>query len=182
MKINEFVEYMKKNINKTMKDEQVVAAIKKAVNIKEYMSIKDKKALVDKIVAQCVHMDNGVYKVDGIQRYIYFTMYTLAAYIDIELSDDIEADYDALSESKVLPILVCMIQQEYDDVNILMQMKCDYMLEDNSVEAQIGKFLFNLSEKIDGLAGFLEDMMAGEDIGALLQDKGKIIDFMSKMK
>ena len=42
-------------------------------------------------------------------------------------------------------------QKEYDDVNILLQLQCDSLLDNNSVEASIGKIA-------DGVIDFLNSM------------------------
>jgi hypothetical protein len=134
MKVNEFVEYMKKNANKATREEQVLTMAKKVLDAKNYIGIQEKRALIDNIINSCVLYENGVYKFDGIDKYVYFTMHTIAAYTNIELSDNIYYDFDMLSMEKLLPIIICVIQKEYDDVNILLQMQCDYFLDNNSVE------------------------------------------------
>ena len=183
MKIIEFVEFMKKNSNRVMKEDQVMSLVKKTAEIKEYLSIKDKKSLVDKIVRECIYYENGTYRINGIEKYIYFTMYTIAAYTNLELGDDIEADFDALSESKLLPVLICAIQNEYDEVNIYLQMQCDFVLENNSIESVVGDFLSNVLDKVDDfsnvLAGYVEKFNADE-LFANKEDLGKLINFVNQ--
>lgn len=151
MKVNEFVEYMKKNANKATREEQVLTMAKKVLDAKDYIGIQEKRALIDNIINSCVLYDNGVYKFDGIDKYVYFTMYTIAAYTNIELSDNIYDDFDMLSMEKFLPIIICVIQKEYDDVNILLQMQCDSFLDSNSVESSVGRLA-------DGVMDFLNDI------------------------
>lgn len=139
MKVNEFVEYMKKNTNQATREDQVLSMVKKQLVAKSYMSIKEKRNLIDEIIDSCILYEDGIYKFDSISKYVYFTMYTIAAYTSLELSDDIEEDFDVLSESRLLPVVLSIIQNEYDDVNILLQMQCDSLLENNSIEAQFGK-------------------------------------------
>lgn len=181
MKIREFVDYMKKNTNRTMKEDQVASLIKRVLEPKTYISIKDKKEIVDKIINRCIYYENGVFKFDGIERYVYFTMYTLAAYTNLELSEDIENDFDALSESKLLPAVICLIQQEFDDVNVFLQMQCDYILEGNSIEAQVGKFFDELLDKIDVVGNSLGKYLGNIDLGALFKDKDKILSFIENI-
>ena len=127
MKINEFIDKMTQNKSKLLKAEQIQAFIKKELNIKEYLSIKDKKRLIDNIVNECILYEDGVFKFDDIDKYICFTMRTIAAYTDLELSDDIEGDYDALCESKLLNAVIETFTGEYENIKVLLQMKCDYI-------------------------------------------------------
>lgn len=162
MKVNEFVEYMKKNTNRATREDQVLSMAQKQLEAKPYLSIKAKRDLIDKIIDACLLYDDGVYKFDGIAKYVYFTMYTIEAYTSLELNEDIEDDFDLLSESKLLPIVISTIQNEYDDVNILLQMQCDSLLENNSVEAQMGKFCDRAMDLMDnlevGIKGFVDQM------------------------
>ena len=185
MKVIEFVDYMKKNTHSNMKDEQVISVAKKAAEVKSYLSIKNKKQLIDNIINECILFEDGVFKFDGIRRYVCFTMMTLEAYTNLELSADVEEDFDALSSAKLLPILVCMIQQEYDDVNILLQMQCDLVLEGNTVEAQIGKFLNSILDKVDGMGAALKDVVPSIveklDLKSIMENKEAIADFIKNI-
>lgn len=158
MKTNEFIEYMKKSVNNTTREDQVISMVKKQLGVKEYLSIKQKRNLIEDIANASVLYADGVFKFDAISKYVYFTMYTIAAYTNLELSDDIEEDFDDLSKAKLLPVIISAIQGEYDDVNILLQMHCDSILENNSVEAVVGKFL-------EEVLAFLQNLESGLKVG-----------------
>lgn len=159
MKVNAFVEYMKNNTNKTTREDQVLTMVKKQLETKSYISIKEKRNLIDDIINACILYEDGIYKFDGISKYVYFTMYTIAAYTNIELSEDAEEDFDILSESKLLPVVLSTIQNEYDDVNILLQMQCDSLLENNSIEAQVGKLCDKAIDMLGNFDGKLKDFV-----------------------
>lgn len=185
MKIFELVELMNTNKTKLLKPEQMQMFLKKELNVKEYMSIKAKKELVDNIVNECILYDDGVFKFDDIDKYIAFTMRTIAAYTNLELSDDIEEDYDALCEAKLLENLINTFKKEYDDVNILLQMKCDYVLSGNTMEAQLGRFLDGISNKLDGVLEGLADKIGNFDINNLPisgDDLQKLLKFLQMQK
>ena len=173
MKINEFIEYMKKNTNRTMKEDQFMSIVKKALDVKKYIPIGEKKNLIDKIINQCIYYTDGVYKIDGIEKYVYFTMYVIESYTNLELSENIESDFDLLSESDLLPIVIGAIGKEYDDVNILLQLKCDDILVDNSVEAQCGKLCTYIIDSLDNLQDGLSKFTEGLQLDKLLDGTGK---------
>lgn len=182
MRINEFVEYMKKNTSKAVKEEQVLAIAKKALDVKDYIGIKEKRALIDRIINACVLYDNGIYKFDGIDKYVYFTMYTIAEFTNIELSDNVYEDFDILSRENLLPIVICTIQKEYDDVNILLQLQCDSLLDNNSVEASVGRiaegvmdFLNSMEYVLQSSLSKLSDIKLDENI-----DFSKLLNFLNK--
>jgi hypothetical protein len=185
MKVQELVEIISKNKNKMFKAEQLKELIKKTLEVKNYISIKGKKQLVDSIVNECILYEDGIYKFDDIDKYICFIMKTIDVYTNLELSDDIEKDYDILCEAQILELIIDTFKKEYDDVNVLLQMKCDYILSGNNIEAQVGKFLDGLLEKADSLVNVLSDKVGNFDINNLpfeKKDIGKILEFFNAQK
>ena len=183
MKVQEFIDIMNSNKNKMLKDEQRQQVLANTLELKAYLPIKEKKALVDKIVNSCILFDNGIFKFDEIDKYINFTMYAIEAYTNLEWSDNIEADYDALCEAKLMPEILNAFKSEYNDINTLLQMKCDYILADNNIEAQLGKFLSGISDSLDNLIYALADKVGDLDFSKLpvsQDDLNKIIQFVNK--
>jgi hypothetical protein len=168
---------MGKNTHRTMREDQVASLINRVLEPKGYIGIKEKRELVNKIVNQTIYYTDGVFKFDGIDRYMYFTMYTLEAYTNLELSEDVTSDFDILSESKLLPAIICLIQKEFDDVNVFLQMQCEYILDDNSIEAQIGKFLTNILDKIDNVEDVLSGFLKNINIDEFLKNKDEILKY-----
>ena len=80
---------MKKNINRTMKNEQILDLVQKQLEVKKYIPINEKKDLVDRIIEKCIYFENGTFRIDSIDSYVYFTMFTIDTYTNLEI-DDIE--------------------------------------------------------------------------------------------
>lgn len=170
MKIRDFIEYMQKSVNRTMKDDQIAKMVQKILEVKNYMSIKDKKVLVEGIVDECILYEDGIFKFDEIEKYVCFTMRVIEAYTNLELSDDMEDDYDLLCESNLLNTIVNAFKDEYDSINILLQMRSDYILSSNTIEAQFGKFLEGISDKVDVLTEALATKVGEFNLSELLSN------------
>ena len=73
MKINEFLDVVNANkaklYNKANKN-ALSDFIKQTLNIKSYISIKEKKQLVEDIVSETIIYENGLLKFNGIDQYI----------------------------------------------------------------------------------------------------------------
>ena len=182
MTIKELVNLMSNNKAKLLKPEQVQAFLKKELEVKEYIGIKDKKDLVNNIVNECILYENGVFKFNEIDKYICFTMRTIEAYTNIELSYDYEDDYDALCEAKLLNNVLETFIGEYENVKVLLQMQCDYILSGNTIETQLGRFLEGLLEKIDGVVDVLSQSMKEFDLSKLpmnVEDINKVMEFIN---
>lgn len=185
MTIREIITLMGDSKNKMLKTEQLQALLKKKLEVKEYISIKAKKSLVDDIVNECILYEDGIFKFNDIDKYICFTMRTIAAYTNLELSEDLEEEYDLLCESKLLESIISTFKKEYDDVNILLQMKCDYVLNNNTLEAQVGRFFDGILEKVDILVDTLANKVDGFDLNNLpinSEDLGKLMQLLNTQK
>ena len=183
MKINELLDTMNNNKNKILKPDQFQLALAKELEVKKYLSVKDKKELIDNIVNECILYSDGIFKFDDIEKYIVFTMKTIAAYTNLEMTDDIEADYDALCESGLLNNIIDLFVGEYENISMLLQMKCNYVLSSNSVESQIGRFLDNILEKVDMISSVMSEKVDKFDISKLpinKEDLTKLLSFINK--
>ena len=185
MKIKELVEFATNNKNKMLKADQLQGLIAKTIEVKKYMSIKEKRALIDDIINACILFEDGMYKFNDIDKYIAFTMKTIAAYTNIELSNDIENDYDALCEANLLNIVIETFNGEYENVNLLLQMKCEYILSGNTIEAQFGKFLNSILDKIDDLSDIASSKIGNLDLKNLpinIEDIAKLMEFVNSQR
>ena len=185
MKIREFINVIKNNKYKMLKPEQIQELVSKTIEAKDYLSIKEKKKLVDSIVDACILYENGVFKFDEIDKYICFTMKTIETYTNLELSNDIEEDYDALCHAKLLTAVINAFGGEYDNVSMLLQMKCDYILSENSIEAQTGRFFDNILGKVDVFTNVISEQIKGfniKDLPISGEDIKKLMQFVSMQK
>lgn len=185
MKVMELVEFVNNSKNKMLKADQLQQLIAKTIEVKKYLSIKEKRALIDDIINSCILYEDGVYKFDDIDKYVTFTMKTIAAYTNLELSADIEEDYDALCEARLLNSVIETFSGEYDNVNLLLQMKCEYILSGNTIEAHFGKFFTGMLDKVDILVDALSDKVKDFDFKNLpvsMDDLNKLMEFVNSQK
>ena len=173
MKVNEFVQKVSDNkarlYNKADKN-ALSNFIKQTLEVKDYISIKEKKQLVEDIVDETIMYENGLLKFNGIDQYIVYAMKCIEAYTNLELSDDIENDYDELSKIGLLEAITSTFAEEYKTLLTLLQMQCDYTLMDNSITSKVGIFLTHLSSTINKLSDSIKDF----DINKLNIDKKDI--------
>ena len=185
MKVIELVDVVNSTKNKMLKGAQMIELLNKTLEVKKYLSIKDKRELIDDIINDCIIYENGMFKFDDIDKYIVFTMKTIAAYTNLELSTDIEDDYDALCEAMLLNTVIETFSGEYDNVNVLLQMKCDYILSGNTIEAQFGKLLTGVLDKVDVIVDALSNKIGDLDLKDLpvdMKDINKLMEFVNSQK
>ena len=112
-------------------------------------------------------------------------MKVIEAYTNLELSGDMDEEYDLLCESKMLDFIINTFKKEYDDVSILLQMKCDYILSSNAIEAQFGRFLDGILDKVDVLVDAMTSKVDSFDFDKLPvsgEDLNKLMQFINTQK
>lgn len=179
MKVQELVKFVSNPKNKVLKADQLQTVLKKELSVKEYINIKEKKQLVQNIINTCILYEDGVYKFDDTDKYICFIMKTIEAYTNIELSEDIEDDYDILCRAKILEIVIDTFKKEYEEVNVLLQMKCDYILSGNNIESQVGRFLDTLMNAVNNIVNVISEKIDNFDMSEPPIDKDDLKKLMS---
>jgi hypothetical protein len=185
MRTNELISLVNNNKNKMLKGEQLQQFLEKKLEVKKYISIKEKKVLIDDIVNSCIIYNDGVLQFNEIDKYIAFTMMTIAAYTNLELSFDIEEDYDELCKAKLLNAVIETFAGEYENVKLLLTMQCDYILSANNIEAQIGRMLSSVLDKVDVFSNLLSDKLENFNLDKLpigMNDIRKIMEFVNSQK
>lgn len=185
MKIEKFVEIMEANKGKIYSKTNANAMsnfIKKTLEVKEYLPLQEKKDLISKIIDTSIIYENSMYKFDEIDKYVHLVMFSIAAYTNVELSDDVENDYDELCKNGLLDTVVDTFRGEYQSVMMLLNMQCNYILADNALGAKLGAFVEGLSKNIDSLAGVLKTKVEAMDLDMSSIDLNNIQSLLEKFK
>lgn len=178
MKINEFVKKVTTKGYMPATVDQQNEKLKKDLEVKSYLSIKDKKKLVEQIVDDTIIYDSGLFKFNGIDQLVYYNMRCIEAYTNLELSDDIENDYDLLCQSGLMNKILATFENEYTEILSLLQMQCDYILLDNSITAKVNVLLSVVTNGVDKLSDSIIDTLKN----IKLEDMQKITELISTMK
>lgn len=183
----EFVEKFKKErIANTKTDNTIVDSfIRKELEVREYVPFKEKRAIVELLVLKNIEIVDGVKKHDTISGYISFIAAMLTAHTNLELSDPI-ADYDILSENKLLAPIIETFRESYDECDVLLKMALAQELEDNNVNMVFARFLNSILERLDTVGEVLKSTIGNVDINSILgeqfnqEDVAKLVSFLDK--
>lgn len=190
MDIKTFVEnYKEKRFMNTKQGvDERVEWIKKELEVKEYLPFAEKRKIAEMIVAQNIKEVDGIKKYDSIDGYMSFIIASIMAHTTLEFSDDLVADYDLLAESGLLLQIIAQFQGSHDEIDLLRKMVLEMELEDNNVNALIGRFLNKLSGALDNVADTLKDKLDDFDLGGILggdfkmEDIAQLMELLDKIK
>lgn len=174
MKINELLTNIK---NKEFN-------LERDLQVKKYLPMEVKKTIAKGIIYDCTNEEDGVIKVDSVQRYLSYVKYMITMHTNFAYTDE---DYDALCSTQygetclLNAILDCFKDDAKECVRILNFMMDDY-LRDFSMESSVARFLNNLSNTISDLSEKINSKFKDIDVNSMIPeglDTDKLNDFLN---
>ncbi len=178
MNIKEFIEMRKKN---------TMQAVKNVIATKAYLPYSEKQALIDRVLNKSQVINYGYVQFDELKKFIVFTTEIIMAYTNLEFDTDFNiaiTEYDALCEAGLLGPILETFDGEYNAVLNLMTMRQEYILQQNSVEFQVIKFLNGLNDKLDTLTDAISENINSFDLKSLnisTEDINKLMNVIGKL-
>ncbi len=190
MKINEFISNY--NTQRFMNTKNGVDErseyFKKELGIKAYIPFREKRKIAEMIVAQNVKEVDGIKKYDNIDSYISLVVASIAAHTNLQFSDDPVVDYDLLAESGLLPQIIAEFQGSHDEIDILLKMALESELDDNNIEALVGRFLDKILKRIDDFGAVLKNTLGDFNLKDIFgadfkeEDLAELTGLLDKLK
>ena len=127
--------------------------LEKGLEVKKYLPIDVKKTIAQGIVYECSSDNDGVIKVDSVQRYISYVRYMITMHTNLEYTDD---DYDTLcsteyGEVTLLNAIMDCFAEDAQECSRILNLVTDDFVQDISIEVTVARFLNGLNETIGGI-------------------------------
>lgn len=188
MLVREFVEKFKndKVVNSKVTPNAVSDYLKKNLEIKTYIPFREKRRVVEMVVAQNITEIDGIKKHDSINGYVSFVVAMISLHTSLSFSDDPVVDYDLLAESGLLPQIIAEFQESYSECDVLLKMALASELEDNNINAIVAKFLYGILDRLDNVGEVLKENLGNIDLKEMLganfneEDLNKLSSFLDK--
>ena len=125
--------------------------LKDLINVKKYISVADKKELIQSIIDTCLKdSDNGMRYVDHFARRISFDVALIINYTDID-ELDLDDSYDFYNESGIMEYVYDTIP--YQEINMINEILDEMLVEQkelsNSISAVVNNNLLKVVDIVD---------------------------------
>ena len=182
MKINELID--------VYKAKEIINAehLKTICGAHIYITSTEKIRIAKEVIDTSVEYDRGFIKFDSYKKHLAFTFGVIEAHTDLRFADDWAdkiQEYDALCESELLDVIIYTFKKDYDASLEVLNMMCDDLLVDNSIEASVAKLAQSMSENLDVFVGALSDKLEKFDIEKIIPkdlDLDKLKRLLNKIK
>jgi hypothetical protein len=158
------------------------------INTKKYIPTEAKIRLAKKVLDFSVEYDHGFIKFDSFAKRLAFTFGVIEAHTDLHFTDDWSErmqEYDMLCENELLDAIIDTFRKDYDASWEVLDMMCNDMLEDNSIEASAARLVTSVADNLDVFVGTLADKLEELDIEKIIPkdlDLNKLMGLLSKIK
>jgi hypothetical protein len=155
---------------------------------KKYIPAAEKVRIAKEVLDFSAEYDRGFIKFDSYRKHLVFTFAVIEAHTNLIFADDWAdkmQEYDMLCENDLLDKIIDTFDRDYVETLEVVNMMCDDMLADNSIEASVAKLTQSVSENLDVLVGALSDKIEGLDIEKIIPkglDLNKLMGLLNKVK
>lgn len=162
--------------------------IRSQLEIKDYIPFKKKREIAEMIVFKNISEVDGIKKYDSINGYIGLIVASIMAHTNLEWSADPIADYDLLAESGLLMDIISEFEGSHAEIDLLLHMTLDMAMEDNELNAIVGRFLNKISGTLDEIIDVVKDKFGDFDLKSILgedikpEDLAKLTGLLDKLK
>ena len=157
----------------------------RGLEVKTYLPIEVKKTIAKGIMYDCTTEENGVIKIDSVQRYMSYVRYMITNHTNLEYTDE---DYDALCSTKygeatLLNAVISVFQSDANECNRILDMMMDDYFDNNIAENSAASVFNVLVNNFTRITTMLEDNIKNIDLKKMLPDGldlNLLADFLNK--
>ena len=151
MTIKEFLEKTKNTTN-----------LKEILEIRTYIPITEKKAILETILDICYTVEGGVPTCDYVLKKIAFELAMIKYHTDLEIDITSEADYDSIQKSEI--VFHNEYLSDYDECRSLFIGMEQELRAQYSIESSIASLTNKFSNSIEGLVSGISEKMKEFDV------------------
>ena len=157
--------------------------LERGLQVKKYLPMEAKKTIAQGIIYECTTEENGVTKIDSVQRYMSYVKYMIIMHTNLEYMDE---NYDVLcstvyKESTLLNAIMKCFDADATECSRILNLVADDYMQERSIENTVSQFLYKIGAMVDNLSGVLAEKVNEVNFSNMLPDgydAEKVNDFI----
>ena len=155
--------------------------LEKGLQVKKYLPMELKKTIAQGIIYDCTTEEDGFVRIDSVQRYMSYVKYMITMHTNLEYTDE---NYDVLcatmyGEKTLLNAIMDSFESDAKECSRILNLMSDDISYNNSIQATIAKFLFNLNGSLSEVIAKLHNKVDDENLNDV--DFEKLKKFLNVM-
>ena len=159
--------------------------LERGLQVKKYLPIETKKTIAQGIIYECTSEEDGIMKMDSVQRYLSYVKYMVTMHTNLEYTND---DYDVLcsteyNDTTLLNAIIEFFGDDAKECSRILNLMIDDYMQEYSIENLITKFMYKLNSSIDAFATGVNKKIKDIDFKTMIPDdvsKKQLSEFLSK--
>ena len=129
--------------------------LERGLEVKKYLPIETKKTIAQAIIYDCSSTEQGVIKIDSVERYMSYVRYMITTHTNLDYTDE---NYDALcsttcGDTTLLNAIMDCFEADAKECMRILNLMTDDIVRENSIEFSVGKLLYNINNSLGDLTG-----------------------------
>ena len=161
--------------------------LEKSLQVKKYLPMELKKTIAQAIIYECTNEEDGVIKVDSVERYLSYVKYMITMHTNLEYTDE---DYDTLCSTEygdgtLLNSIVKTFESDANECNRILSMMMDDHLDNNASENRIVIAVSEFVNTLSSIAKSINDKVNDVNLDKIFPedfDMEKLNQFLSDYK
>jgi hypothetical protein len=157
--------------------------LERGLQVKKYLPMELKKTIAQGIMYECTSEENGITKIDSVQRYMSYVKYMITTHTNLEYTDE---NYDALcstmyGDSTLLNAITNCFDADAKECLRILNLMCDDLAYMNSIEVTVGEVIYNLNNILKSFINKMENKISDMNIDDVNLDQlSKFLNIMNK--
>ena len=159
--------------------------LERGLEVKKYLPMEAKKTIAKAIIYDCTSDENGIVKVDSVQRYMSYVRYMITTHTNLKYTDE---DYDALcsteyGETTLLNAIMKCFEADATECSRILNLMTDDFMQEHSIENSVGQFLYGLNSTISNFANVINGKVSDFNLQEVISkdfDLDGVRNFLNK--
>ena len=159
--------------------------LERGLEVKKYLPIETKKTIAQAIIYDCSSTEQGITKIDSVERYMSYVRYMITTHTNLDYTDE---NYDALCSTEyngttLLNAIMKCFESDATECSRILNLVTDDFMQEHSIENSIGKFLYEIGNAINNFADSIDSKFSDISIQDVIPkdfDIDKISTFVNK--